>query len=280
MQHKRIKGDKRPDAMLMAACIKDFNAKQTTKNRTSSDERDAILNLLQQTDQFRQTLGTHWQNFPVPHSAVPVSLMSKPWHQDSYEPPVKRATHPLTHEALCSSKAKRTAWLDRVIGKYTKALKDLRATGKNPNVKSMGAILRKEPDDEMVRHAACLFTAWLPQFQTVVTGPALVQLVDRFNRGTLDRELIEKVRSQDENLAVHDWRFLTALSDYRPPAHDGTHLQDAQRAKLDSDFKLDMVILSNEARSWSNYLSALRLFNADTHNDRVEEQEAVSSSLP
>ena len=113
-----------------------------------------------------------------------------------------------------------------------------------------------------------------------MTGPALVQLVDRFNRGTLDRELIEKVRSQDENLAVHDWRFLTALSDYRPPAHDGTNLQDAQRAKLDSDFKLDMVILSNEARSWSNYLSALRLFNADTHNDRVEEQEAVSSSLP
>ena len=45
--------------MLMAACIKDFNAKQTTKNRTSSDERDAILNLLQQTDQFRQTPGTH-----------------------------------------------------------------------------------------------------------------------------------------------------------------------------------------------------------------------------
>ena len=58
MQHKRIQGDKRPEAMLMAACIKDFNTKQTTKNRTSSEERDAILNLLQQTDQFRQTLGT------------------------------------------------------------------------------------------------------------------------------------------------------------------------------------------------------------------------------
>ena len=73
-----------------------------------------------------------------------------------------------------------------------------------------------------------------------------------------------------------NWRFLTALSEYKAPTRDSL-LQDAEKAKLDSDFKLDMLILNQEGMSWSRYLTALRLLHADTHTDRVEEQEAGES---
>ena len=41
------------------------------------------------------------------------------------------------------------------------------------------------------------------------------ELTCKFNQGTLDRELSEKVKSADENLTVHDWRFLLTLHGYR-----------------------------------------------------------------
>ena len=89
-------------------------------------------------------------------------------------------------------------WLKRVIGKYTKNLKDYKAAGKAVNIRSIGATLRKETDEELVRHCTCLFTAWLPQFRNSLSPQGMNELLDRFYRAALDRELSEKIKSCDD----------------------------------------------------------------------------------
>jgi len=80
------------------------------------------------------------------------------------------------------------------------APKDMKASGKSVNVKNVGAVLRKENDDELVRHAACLFASWVPAFQGALGKAGMDELMDRFLRGAVDRELFEKVKSCDEGM--------------------------------------------------------------------------------
>ena len=277
VQHKRASGDKRPESQLLAMAIKDFNKRQTTKNRVSSDERDSILNLNMQTVEFRQMLAEHWQAFPVGFSAVPVSLLAKPWHNDSFEPHVKKATHPRMYEALSSNKEKREMWLKRVIGKYVKNLKDYKAAGKAVNIRSIGGTLRKEVDEELVRHCTCLFTAWLPQFRSSLSPQGMLELEDRFYRAALDRELSEKVKSCDESLGIADWRFLTIMSEFAAKATttEDARMEDVTMEKMQADLKYDLTLLKKEENMWSTYQTQHRLFNAETHNAQVEEREAV-----
>ena len=97
----------------------------------------------------------HWNHFPSPYSAVPVSFLAKSFLNDTFEPPVKRQTHPKLHAALTGSNEKRELWLDCVIGKYMKNLADAKATGKAVNIKSMGLVFfHSGNDDAMVRHTA------------------------------------------------------------------------------------------------------------------------------
>ena len=273
MSLKRATGDKRPDTQVLASIIKEFNQSQSAKNRVTTEER-AILILRAQSANFKNTLAKHWQHFPVPFSAVPVSLLCKPWLGDSYEPAVKKSQSPRMHAALLGSKEKRDGWLDRVIGKYLKGIRDMKAAGKSINIKSVGPSLRKEPDEELVRHCACLFISWVPAFRAILSPTAMDELVERFKRGALDRELIEKIKSADESVGVHDWRFLAVLADYRPPAQEVGQVEDAQRDKLNADFKYDMLMWKKEQKLWSNCLTQMRVFNAETHNAQLEEKEA------
>ena len=280
VHHRRATGDTRPESQLLALAIKNFNAQQIAKNRVTADEREAILNLHGQTPGFRKLLAEHWQTFPVPCSAVPVSLLSKAWHGNTYEPQsVKKSVSPRTFEALLGSPDKREMWLRRVIGKYMKNLKDARASGKSVNIRSFGPILRKEPDDEMVRHMACMFVTWVPAFRSSLSQAGFDELLQRFYRGALDRELAEKVKSADESLAVGDWRFVTAMAEFlgNDEMRDGS-MQDAESDKLAADLKLDVMVLRREAKMWSVYQSQMRMFHAETHNAKVEEQQAMATT--
>ena len=81
-------------------------------------------------------------------------------------------------------------------------------------------MLRKEQDVELIRHGCCLFTSWTPAFQGALGQPGMAELMERFLRGALDRELIEKVKSCDEGLAFGNDdppikpadRYLTSLN--------------------------------------------------------------------
>ena len=128
MRSKKAKGDRRQDTALLGAIMKTYNSSQASKNKLTSDEREAVLFLHGQTPGFKKKLEVHWNNFPSPHSAVPVSFLAKAFLADSFEPPVKKQTHPKLHAALTGSYKKRELWLDRVIGKYMKNLMDATAT--------------------------------------------------------------------------------------------------------------------------------------------------------
>jgi hypothetical protein len=108
LMSKRAKGDKRPLSTVMGQIIKTYNSSQmVAKQRVSSDERDALLNLISQTPQFLAMISKHWQSFEVEVSAVPVSLLKKEFLSDGYEPPVKRTTSPKFYAALSGSPEKR-----------------------------------------------------------------------------------------------------------------------------------------------------------------------------
>ena len=56
-------------------------------------------------------------------------------------------------------------WLQRVIGKYMQGLQEIAQTGTDVVIKTHGPLVRKEVDDEMVRHSACLFHHWIDPFK-------------------------------------------------------------------------------------------------------------------
>ena len=76
VQWKRSKGEKKPLPMVMAQVIKNYNVQMPAKQRVTTDERDALLNLISQTPHFCAMLAKHWQSFHVPSSAVPVTLLA------------------------------------------------------------------------------------------------------------------------------------------------------------------------------------------------------------
>ena len=53
-------------------------------------------------------------------------------------------------------------------------------------------------------------------------------------------------------------------------------MSKAQSEMMEADLMLVNAMLRNEGKQWSGYLSQLRLFNAETHNDKVAEQEATT----
>ena len=130
----------------------------------------------------------------------------------------------------------------------------------------------------MVRNCACLFTAWLPHFRSTLSPASLEELIERFTRSSLDRELTEKVKSADESLTLSDWRFITTMSEYAAKnPHVDERMEDVASEKMAADFKYEMMLLSKEQKMWATFLTQLRLFSANTHNAKVEEREAVSA---
>ena len=118
-----------------------------------------------------------------------------------------------------------------------------------------------------------------PSWRTLKLWSALQVggLEARHARGTLDRELIEKVRSPDDTVTVHDFRFAHMLKDYKganAAAVNQNPLEAAALTKMTSELQLGLLVLANEARVWSQYMADLRAFHANTHNDKTNELQA------
>ena len=68
------------------------------------------------------------------------------------------------------------------------------------------------------------------------------------------------------------------LSSYTAPDAKSqvNSIEDAEKEKMVADMSYDLVLLKKEQRAWSTYLTQHRLFNAETHNAKVEEREAIA----
>ena len=62
------------------------------------------------------------------------------------------------------------------------------------------------------------------------------------------------------------------LQGYQRPVQT-EDLEKAQNDQVEAEVKLDLLKLTKEARLWQSYLQNLRMFNAETHRDKVEQQE-------
>ena len=51
-------------------------------------------------------------------------------------------------------------------------------------------------------------------------------------------------------------------------------LEAAALTMQTSESQLDLLVLGNESKFWSMYLSELRTFHADTHNDKTNDLQA------
>lgn len=50
-------------------------------------------------------------------------------------------------------------------------------------------------------------------------------------------------------------------------------MEKAQNDQIEAEVKLDLMRLTKEARLWQSYMQNLRMFNAESHQDKVEQQE-------
>ena len=108
-------------------------------------------------------------------------------------------------------------------------------------------------------------------------GRSTEEILARHRRGTLDRELGEKVKAQDDNVEVSDFRFVVMMTDYKGPTgpSGGVDEDAAAQNKLRSELNLDLIYLENEGNTWGKYVSDLKLWRAESHNAKTNELEVV-----
>lgn len=277
IHEKKHKGDKRSDAALLLEIIKQYNTSQVSKCRITSDERDAISMLHAQDAEFKGLLKDHWKNFPVAFSAVPVQYLSLPWLGSTYESSVKKQDNPLHYQILAPDRVKNVAWLKRIIGKYLHSISEIVSTGKSVKVRSMAHTFREGSEKEIVFQMVAVFKYFEGGIKGAVGEQAFAELLSKFYRGALDRELMEKAKTLDKNLTIADFRFVQAAMDYNPDVAHAAHqkLTVASDERHRSEMKLDQLNHKEEVKLWREYLLKFRMHQAETHQSKVAHIEVL-----
>ena len=280
VSHKKGSGDKRPTSTILAQTVVQYNSKQTSNGKISTDERDAVLMLQEQLPAFIETLSAHWLNFPVKCSGVPTSFLSSRFLTGTYEPPLKKKETPKHYEMARSTPEKNLEWLRRCIGKYLKEYKEAKEKGAI-SIDSMGSVFRDGNSDETLYHGIGIFCTFKDEFKKNLTDAAWIQVLEKFYRGGLDRELLEKARSKDESVEVMDFRFVQGAQGYDPTSvsvPQAVVASEAREKKFESDLRLDELNLQEEEQAWDEHLRKLRAFHATDQNAKTDHSEALDDA--
>jgi len=234
--------------------------------------------LADQGAEFKDLLRTHWRNYPVKYSAVPVINLALPWLVSLHEPSVKKADNPLHYSIQSPSPQKNLMWLKMVIGKYVHKLAEAASTGKAVNLQGMAGTLRQGNDLDHTFYCVGLYCHFESAFKQRCGVLAVQELEAKFFRGALERELMEKVKAKDPALTIEDFRFVQAAMVYDPNAQipRAPRTQEAVQDNQSANFKLDLLLLAGEQGLWTDHLRATKAFNADTLNAKVAHMEAGS----
>ena len=265
LDQKVAAGDKRPRSTIMVNIIKDYNGSQTGRSKLSPEERAAVQMLGDQQPGFKQLLKEHWRNYLVAHSAVPVSYLSCTWLGSGYEPAAKKSTPD-----------KNVEWLRAAIGRYQHRWKEMMASGKAVKLAGAAGSLRTSVETETFYHCVGLYLHFRSAIQQCCGVLAYSEVDAKFYRGALERELTEKVKSRDPSLSLDDFRFVQAAKVFDPTAA-GTSKPTTEAmhtTNLESNLKLDAMVLKNEQEIWAEHCRAQRAFSATTHYAKVQHMEA------
>ena len=257
-------------ASVIDARIKAFNQGRTDSVNIQPNERAFIKLYPHQADEFLKLLNYHWQNFKVAESAVPLKVWLNP--DLSPETKVSRANGlALWVSILQWSPAKNYYWLQRCIGTFVKNIKEAQLAGKKVSLKSMANKFRCNFKDPLMHDSACVFGYFMPEWQNHLTAQQLQELLARYSKGYLNKELDEKVKVMDPNLKALDFRFMQQLTGQwslvSGPSCQNT--SEAEKAKEQAEFNLFSAKLAREVSLFEEHARKLKAFHAREHEDKV-----------
>ena len=258
-------------ASVIDARIIAFNQGRTDSVNIQPNERAFIKLYPHQADEFLKLLNYHWQNFKVAESAVPLKVWLNP--DLSPETKVSRANGlALWVSILQWSPAKNYYWPQRCIGTFVKNIKEAQLAGKKVSLKSMAnkfPVQFQGPLDAWFSVCLWLLYAWMakPSHSTA----AVQELLARYSKGYLNKELDEKVKVMDPNLKTLDFRFMQQLTGQwslvSGPSCQNT--SEAEKAKEQAEFNLFSAKLAREVSLFEEHARKLKAFHAREHEDKV-----------
>ena len=232
-----------------------------------------------------------WGNAKLNETAVPLKLLASDFLQPTYPLPVVGSNR-FWASALAWSIPKMHMWLDRTSGRFDAKCAQVRAAGRQPSLKNNAHMYRDRPEDwEFVARSSFLFETLQPQIKSVYQVgncneckleqcqkcQQYQDLMDRFCRGNLDSQLLEKCKTMDSTLDPMQLRFLldqahSIMADWQPDAL-ANQLDQHQAAQREADFKLMETQMLTEEMSFMDFIKLLTEYMDTNQLELTEARE-------
>ncbi|CAJ1442673.1 unnamed protein product [Effrenium voratum] len=252
--------------------IKEYNSLTSVQSQCISELEARVICLLpQQTVKFRETLAYHWQNYKNAESGVPMKLFGKSGILGADAPAEASG---VWKEILKPSAEKNECFLLHIIHVFVKSLKDALRMKKKPNLRFHANKFRVS-DPVSAYYQACLWVHFRPEMQKEMSGDEFEQLERTFLRGSLERELADRVKAMNPTLKLGDFRFLYLhLGKDAPAGKEPIELEAAQEvAEFEQEkasLRLFKAKLDKDVSLWTKYCTSLADFTSMQKVGKVE----------
>lgn len=129
--------------------------------------------------------------------------------------------------------------------------------------------------------SACVFSYFMPEWQNHLTAQQLQELLARYSKRYLNKELDEKVKMMDPSLKALDFRFMQQLTGQwslvSGPSHQNT--SEAEKAKGQAEFNFFNAKLAREVSLFEEHTRRLKAFHAREHEDKVASNLRLKQKL-
>lgn len=277
-----LQGQNLAFAAVIDQRIQDYNKGRADAMAITQAEKAFIKLYVHQAPEFLQLLEYHWQNFKVAESAVPLKI----WSNADLSPDTKQSRangKPLWMKILKWTPGKNYYWLLRATGIFLKNIKEASLAGKKLHLRTQASKLRCNFKDTTAHDQACVFGHFLQEWKAHVTAPQLDELIARFSKGYLNKELEEKIKVQDPDLKATHFRFIQQLSGQwslvSGPPGLGDATKEAEKAKEQAEFQLFQSRLQKEVAMFADHTRLLQLFHARQHEEKVAANLCLKQAL-
>ena len=266
-----------------------YNAQISVESyKISEAETHVLLMFPGMTDAFMNALDYHWHNYKASESAVPLKLLATP---ENFSVKIEGAPG-VWMSIYQPHPDKDTFCLLGHIGIYAKHLKEALRLRK----KFKGQNFRRGGDNNMLYRMSCVWVHFRPDFQQRLSASEFEELEKMFFRGTLERELKDKVGSENPTLSVNDFRFVENFSgnvqqqrggcQVAWPLDDSMHDDGISPAQVEAEeeqersaLRLLSVKLQRDTDKWDNYLEKSKDFENKTKAQRRRRAAELKDQL-
>ncbi|CAJ1379504.1 unnamed protein product [Effrenium voratum] len=186
--------------------IAQFNAGSGVDCKRLSDLEQTVVtmypNLMQESQEL---IAYHWSNYPAKNSGLTYKQLACEQVRCGSKP---RIDCELWRSILSTDMVKVHWFVARRVRYFLHKLGDAKRLRKRVNLTANAASFRDQKDDETCWAITCLFVHYLPAFKELLTAAQMDSLGNKFIRGYLDMELVEKYRVADPQLTASSFRML------------------------------------------------------------------------